>query len=301
MLQDPTYPAETLVRLGQLIHDPRHPAERVGREPLEFGPGDTVHELCTETNFTYAQLTHRRFDIGLGATIMSFLPFGIRGQYSASDGKLFEIERVESRLLEPSDSYVQKTLTKPSVREYLAAKYYKKPLYMIVGVKVGRNARILQGRFNLTGGTVSADVPISLSGIPVDPSVDASITTSRFQGVQRQLPDSFVFAYRLREVRYSIKVHLSQLGRTLTRGARLHSFDSSGFMADAEEGLEENGPSEVEFDGLSESDAVTENILGGNVVGGCLLVDSNSSLHSSDDESREARVEDDEECRVFLF
>jgi hypothetical protein len=230
---------------------------------------------------------------------MSLLPFGVRGQYSASEGKLFEIERVESQILEPSDDYVQQTLTKPSVREYLAAKCYRQPLYMIVGVKVGRNARIIQGRFNLTGGTVFAEVPGFVSGIPVDPKLDLSIGTSRFQGVKRQLAESFVFAYRLREVRYSIKVHLSRLGRTLTRGARLHSAESSSVMVDADRIEESDREEEIEYDGLSEQDAL-EDVPCGKVVDGCILVDF-TSTHLPEYATNEMEELKEVEERVFLF
>ena len=300
MLQDPTYPVDTMVRLGQLIDDPRRPDERVGREPLEFGPDDKVHKLSSETNFTFIQAANRVWDIDIGATIMSFLPFGIRGHYSATSGKLFEIERIDSQSLDPSDDYVERSLRKPSVREYLAAYRYQKPLYMIVGIKVGRNARIIQGRFSKVRGKVSVDVPGYLGGIPVDPKVELGVGTSRLHGVKRDVLESFVFAYRLREVRYSVKLHLSRLGRIWTKGARLHSAEASDNMLNAGEIEENDVEEEIECDGLSGRDVSEESVPCGNMIDGCILLGSQSHSPLFEDDASELEFEEVER-RVILF
>ena len=143
VLRDPTYPPETLIRLGQLIVDPRQPTDRLGKGPLELGPDDSVFNHCPEVDVTYVDSDSRSYGIGLGAAIMSMLPFGIKGHYKSSSAKLFEIERVESQSLEPSEEYVRRSLMQSAVRSYLAAKKYKKSLYMIVGLKLGRNAQII--------------------------------------------------------------------------------------------------------------------------------------------------------------
>ena len=53
VLQDLTYLADSLIRLRQLIHNSHYLQEWVRREPLEFGPGDIVHDLSPKMNFIY--------------------------------------------------------------------------------------------------------------------------------------------------------------------------------------------------------------------------------------------------------
>lgn len=208
---------------------------------------------------------------------MSLLSFTIRGQHSANSGQLFEIERVESQSLDPSEDYVRRSLTKPSVSDYLKRERYKRNLYMVVGVKIGRNARIRQGSFNMMHNSISAVVPGCLSGIPVDPQIDLSIGKSQYTVLKRTLPESFVFAYRLREVRYSPKLHLNSLGKLLTKGARLHSSKSGEMMINSDETEVENPMEEaIEYDGLSGEDVSGESIHCENVIDGCILVDSPS-------------------------
>ena len=116
MMCESTYVPDTLIRLDQFVNGPKDPTDRV-EKPVEPGPGDLVHDHCQEDDVNYVHSARRSRNIGLGAAVLRLLPFGIKGHYNGFLKKNFEIEKLKSKSLEPSDGIL-----------YLKSKNYKKSI-----------------------------------------------------------------------------------------------------------------------------------------------------------------------------
>ena len=200
--------------------------------------------------------------------------------------KYFEIERVESQCLEPSDEYVRQSLMQPTVRQYLAKKRYKTSLYMIVGLKIGRNARIMEGKHFSIDAMMSSDLSGTF-GVPVDITMNVGSQRRQYTFLERKVPQSFVFAYRLREVRYSVKSNRIST-KLFTKGAELFGSQGNQFMRSMDESIEGIGGyfnsfdprQEIEYDGVCNEDLSGDRIVDpSQIIDECVLVGPPPQFH----------------------
>lgn len=213
--------------------------------------------------------------MGLSATILSSLPFGIAGHRQISRTHVFEIDKVVSKTFVPSEEYVLKSMRQAAVLRHLAGHGYRKAVYMIVGIKIGCDARVVHRTQKSSHGKLSGTLPGLSVGIPVDIGAHVSGNARSDGREQKQIPGSFVFAYRLREIRYSKKSVLHQ-NWPFIRGADLHELHNVtpkgiAVVADPETFL--GTEDEIDIDGISGVDfEEDEDDL--QFVDGCFLISS---------------------------
>jgi hypothetical protein len=195
---------------------------------LNIDPPDIIVRDLIEKNVVFEKGRGTSFQLGLSATVLSMIPFGIAGQTPKNDHHRYQIEKVEGQMFLPNRDYVRKSVLQPEVLRYLAGNGYRKSLYMIVGIKVGFNAEITHQRKNKFWSRVKCSFPAALTGIPVDfrAKLGFKVTNSRYE--KKHIPSAFVFAYRLREVRYSKKDTVTR-DIEFTKGADLHSLYGNNF------------------------------------------------------------------------
>lgn len=153
---------------------------------------------------------------------------------------------METREFKPTDEYVQRCIDTPAVTRYLNRSRYRKPLFLITGIKViqGPNkAQILAAASK--GLRAGADVDATvLSGGTVALGVGAEVAghTSVTQGFSWGNSDDFVLGYRVHRVRvHKVKVtkhYEVKSTASYTKGAMLGS-GGGGDDDDAVEGDED--------------------------------------------------------------
>lgn len=191
---------DTGVRLGQLIGNPRKPSDPIGNTPL---PLETIASERVENKILYQVNDGDMTSIGFSASVLSLLPFELSWERKHYTTHRYEIERVEEKIIFPSPGYVKKSVFEPEVLSYLASTLYRKPLYMVVGVRVAFDCKITHSEQREYAGEIKATVPGSLVGIPLDLGAETRLGNDRGFTQQMHLSDAFVFAYRLRRIRYS--------------------------------------------------------------------------------------------------
>lgn len=217
-MYDTSFLPDTAIRLGQLIVDPRKPSECLQDAPLEI---ESQVDVQTEYDFQYQKRTDGKFHLGFSAAVLSLLPFGLAGSTQKGTTHKFEIEKIDSQKFKPTHKYTRQSVFQPEVLKYLAKHKYRKSLFMIVGIKVGFNAKIIHQRKSEKGGQLDGAVPGALVGIPVDLGAKFKHTTMDDRYERKSIPSSFVFAYRLREVRYFKKDDFIK-DMEFVKGAELH-------------------------------------------------------------------------------
>ena len=275
MLYDTSFPPNTAIRLGQLITDPRNPTESLANGPLTIESLGTVVDSGTKRDYVFRKQREREFGIGFSAAVLSLLPFGLQGDKERKTTHHFRIKTVEESMFLPSPEYVQKSVLQAEVLKYLAQHRYRKSLYMIVGIRVGCDAEVIHERKLGNGGKLSVAAPGSLTGIPVDFGAEIKAKSVDDYYERKHIPSSFVFAYRLREIRYFKKNDLIR-DSVFTKGAELHDLHAKSVIPTLTLAGDTiapylGTPNEIDIDNIAGSD-FEEDEDDSMIVDGCVMV-----------------------------
>ena len=125
---------------------------------------------------------------------------------------------METSFFEPTEEYLEAAVNVPSVVAVLEKQNYKKPLFMITGVKVVRGASkaVSTKRLKL-GGDWTAQGDLTSLGAPgVAPGVNLGLDEDRSEHIEWESAEPYVFAFRLREIYYRRGTDLES--KAYTRG-----------------------------------------------------------------------------------
>jgi hypothetical protein len=167
----------------------------------------------------------------------------------------------------------QQSVFQPDVLGYLARQSYRKALYIIVGVKIGRDAKVTHTKTREVGGNLNATVPLAPAGVPADLAGKLHGRKHEYTCERKNIPGSFVFAYRLREIRHSKKTDLAK-DVEYTKNADLHDLHGKNVIhhSIAREPTYIGTVDEIELEGISVAD-FEEDRDNTTIVDGCVMVD----------------------------
>ncbi len=143
-----------------------------------------------------------------------------------SDENIYSFERVETVQFAPNEEYLQKCVEAAPVRRYLEKSRYRKPVYVITGLKTvhGAKAKTLVSR--RYGGKLGVEVDGTVwSGgtAPVGGGPEVEGKTGKKHGASWAGSDDFVFAFRVRRVRVGQKTGAVDRQEDYKAGAMLGS------------------------------------------------------------------------------
>lgn len=121
-----------------------------------------------------------------------------------SNEDVYTFKRVETLYFVPKEEYIQKCIKATSVQNYLEKSRYRKPVYIITGIKTvhGSRAKSLVSRGY--GGKLGVEVDGTIwSGgtVPVGGGPEVAGKTHSKHGTSWEGSDDFVLAFRVRKVR----------------------------------------------------------------------------------------------------
>jgi hypothetical protein len=136
---------------------------------------------------------------GMSARILDMVSFGVLGSTDRYLSHQYEIERVIEKTFFPTADYVRNSVFQEKVLKQLESKLLRQPLYMIVGVRIAFNTKITHEQRSKRVGELKAGGGFSPA------SVELQARTERKEGLfeQKHISSGFIFAYRMRKVRYS--------------------------------------------------------------------------------------------------
>lgn len=241
---------------------------------MEIGPLERTVDGYIEKNVVFRKQADSSFGLGLSAAVLSLLPFGFAGDRQKDRTHQYEIEKVEGRTFLPSYEYVQRSVLQPEVLDYLARHRYRKSLYMIVGIKIGYNAEIIHERKYKRGGGLNVSIPGAMTGVPLDLGANLKQKAINHRYEKKSIPNSFVFAYRLREVRY-FKKDNSITDVEFTKGAELHDLNGKvghvALQARFKDKTYLGTEDEIDVDGIVGED-YEEDEYDAMIVDGCIMI-----------------------------
>jgi len=185
------------VKLGQIVPDPRHPILTLG-DALPFENGDDVKVVDEDGEVIVQTEEVKEKQRSIAATFFKSLKLKSTSRKEARTR--WEIDGISTMAFEPTERYVQKSMTHPAVSRYLASYQSKKTVYMVVGLKIGHNAKLSQVLSDSRSGSLEYGLAHAIKSLSAEATVSMDLQTDG--STTFHVSSDFVFAYRLRECRY---------------------------------------------------------------------------------------------------
>ncbi|KAF1833956.1 hypothetical protein BDW02DRAFT_598570 [Decorospora gaudefroyi] len=197
-------PPDSLVRLGQIIHDYKDPTDVVCPPPADL-PRQHLPKVYTNIQKEW-QSTKKRlrsYSVGVWAHFLASV-LGVGGDVSLllerEKGEILKFDQLETHLIEPDLEYVRAAMaSSEAVRFY--QNHPHSPAFMVTGIKIARGAAIEHLRSVKYGveGSVGADLT-AITGAPITLGPQGSLLQNNTTSLSFSGSSDFVFAYRLRRI-----------------------------------------------------------------------------------------------------
>ncbi|ETS87208.1 hypothetical protein PFICI_01036 [Pestalotiopsis fici W106-1] len=219
------WPPEGPIKLGNVIRAVGEP-----EQPLFTAPLPAASEVFTSEKFnveyTKEKLREGRFSIL--TKFLSILGVGINvgADWQDSNAELYGFKSVETTQFIPKEDYIQKCIEADAVRLYLDRSRYRKPVYIITGIKTVYGARAKSYKHKQHGGEVGIAVDGTIwSGGTAPLSVEPGVGGKRVTTTETTWEGSsdFVFAFRVHKIHVNRKTQAVDESHDYTKGALLDS------------------------------------------------------------------------------
>ncbi|MCJ1425600.1 hypothetical protein MMC29_003500 [Sticta canariensis] len=192
----------TLVTLGGLISDPKNPESRIPKSvPPPIPPGSLQTGSKTDWHTTSTQLLSGK--LGVWAQCLQIVGLGGDLSFGALKSSLEDhrFDALETQYFLPDDEYVQANMNNDFVRGYLEVHEWRKPVYMITGIKVARGASVANTTAREVGANAKVGADATMVGAPVTLGPEVDFKKTRERSVAYAGSTDYVFAYRLKRIR----------------------------------------------------------------------------------------------------
>ncbi|RFN50788.1 hypothetical protein FIE12Z_5026 [Fusarium flagelliforme] len=187
-------PVESEVALGRLIKDPNNPESKVRSSSIISPP--TIYEgEKTDWETTLEQL--RLGKIGLWAKCLQFIQAGLSFSNLKSSIENHKFTTLETKYFLPDDDYFEQVLQDAGIQAYLQVHNWRKPVYVITGIKIARGASV--STETKKGTSAQAELKANVAGADVGPKASWESDTKR--GVSYGGSTDYIFAYQLTRIK----------------------------------------------------------------------------------------------------
>lgn len=236
ILPTTVYRPDDLIRLGQVITDPRVPYDRLTLpNPLK---GPLTPRISTTIEWSARSTKTHNASVGSLAHVVGIITADASGSSSHSETQTWEAAYLETQFIELNEdpNYVQNIVKVDAVEQWLKHNHWKgRSAYIITGLKIARNAG--EVTFN-NSSTLDVEGKLLATVDPwgvVEGGANASHGRSNSVSEKGKVESAYVFAYRLRKIHVTWRSK-AKLGEYL-RGGSLYG---TGYVSSEEEDGDED-------------------------------------------------------------
>ncbi|VUC32851.1 unnamed protein product [Clonostachys rosea] len=217
------WPPEGPIKLGNVLTSVQRP-----EQPLSTTPPPTENEVFSSEKKDVEHSTEklRAGNFSLFTKFVNFIGVGVdvSASWENSNEELYRFKKVETRQFIPKDEYIQKCIETPAVRRFLERSRYRKPVYVITGLKTvyGANAKSTEVQSQDKKASIEVDGTV-IGGGRVAPGAGAA--TGNKKSTSWGESSDFVFAFRVRKVHVSKKTQRVKDNDDYTKGAKFERDD----------------------------------------------------------------------------
>ncbi|RAH67611.1 uncharacterized protein BO66DRAFT_393792 [Aspergillus aculeatinus CBS 121060] len=192
-------------------------------------PAESEVFASDKTGVTFSRERLRAGKFGILTQFLSFLGVGVDvgGGWERSDEETFRFETITTSQFVPRSSYIQEKCidASPVVQRWLERSRYRKPLYLIVGLKVVHGAKAGRSR---TGREIGGNLAATVDGtvwsggvVPVAGGPEFELTRSKKVGMDWENGGDFVLAFRVKRIKVARKTNEVREVEDYGKGAML--------------------------------------------------------------------------------
>ncbi|KAI1658709.1 hypothetical protein F4813DRAFT_388475 [Daldinia decipiens] len=217
------YPPNGPIKLGNVLTSLKKP-ERPLCTAAPLADADVFSSEKTQVEFSRDKLNSGQFSIL--TKFLSFLGVGVDVgvSWDVSEGEAFSFDRIETTQFFPNKDYLQRCIEAEPVRRYLDKSRYRKPIYIITGIKTVTGAKAKSFKSRGIGGSLSTEVDGTVwsgGALPISSGPTTEVNHGRNTDMSWEGSSDFVFAFRVRKVLVEKKTGVVSKDEDYKRGAML--------------------------------------------------------------------------------
>ncbi|UNI23181.1 hypothetical protein JDV02_009016 [Purpureocillium takamizusanense] len=228
------WPPDGPIKLGNVLTSIKKPEQPLYTAPLPAA-SEVFSSEKTEVEYSQEKLAEGNFSIL--TKFLSILGVGVDvGADWQTRNEEYAFERVITMQFVPKEDYIQTCIETEAVRRYLDRSRYRKPLYVITGIKTVYGAKVKSHKSRAHSGKlgVSVDGTLSSGGIvPVSLEPGVGGKSEARTGTSWEGSSDFVFAFRVR------KIHVSKKPQTIDKN---DDYNKGALLDGTKDKIEEDFP-----------------------------------------------------------
>ncbi|KAL8658672.1 MAG: hypothetical protein Q9226_000842 [Calogaya cf. arnoldii] len=215
-----------------------------------------------ETDWKLILEKHKGGSIGLWGSFLQVMGAGgdVGFTLGIIDVRTYQFDRLETQTFWPTEEYVKASVASKPVQDFLKSKKFFHNVYMVTSIKIAHGANISRSAIRNHGVFAQLGVDGTTAGIPISAGPQGNLEwgTSKTSSFDRE--SGFVFAFRLREVRYTTRRGLKQ--SEFVKGALFGLDDSTldEVQAGEDAGIDLEESREFELMGLADDDVRADDV-----------------------------------------
>lgn len=223
-------PPNGRIALGNIIADISEPENSINECNPPILPSNAIYTSIA-TNWRSEKSRSRDRKGSVWAGFLQVL--GVGGELNItrnnSQTDAYEFDKLTTTYFVPTTKYLEQAINDKDVKSWL--KYNKnEPLHMITGVKIASGARFLTEIAKERGFRFQLGMNASISGIPINFGPEMDISKKQTEKESADATSDFVFAFRVKEIRYKVKTGLTH--KDFVKGAMYSIGDRFAYEED---------------------------------------------------------------------
>ncbi|KAM0518965.1 hypothetical protein ACHAPE_003956 [Trichoderma viride] len=195
------FPPSGPLQLGNVLMSMKKPERALYTAPLPNAT-EIITSESDKVDFTLEKLKAGKFSIL--TRFVKFLGLGVEISTSWDNGNevAFTFKGLETTFFVPTLPWLEKCLANPSVQRYLDKCRYKKPVYIITGLKTVTGAAIKTNKHFASANTIGIEATVPGGDGMLNLTVKPEISTKKEAKAKMSWEDhsDFIFAYRVSKV-----------------------------------------------------------------------------------------------------
>ncbi|KAJ9133330.1 hypothetical protein NKR23_g10838 [Pleurostoma richardsiae] len=187
------------IKLGHVL---KNLTEFVAVNRNSIVPISNPNPVDIKDGFTATRAKLLSGELGFFAKVLALVGIGVGASifYHKSSSDVLSFAKLVTVTFDPTDDYIAETMKLADINIFLANTEYKKPLYLITGLKIGQQGSMQSMTTTAIGG--GAEAAAGPPGLPVEAGARLNVARATQEGIAFTNSTDFIVAFRVRKVTF---------------------------------------------------------------------------------------------------